>query len=85
MNKRLLDYICCPATRLPLELLDPERLSRLNAAIAAGGVTTHGDRPVGEALAEALVTRDGKLAYPVRDGVPVLLEEECIDLRRLPA
>lgn len=85
MDKRLLDIICCPATRLPLELLDSERLSTLNAAIAAGHVRNHGDREVREGLAEALVTRDGKLAYPVRDGIPVLLEDECIDLRRLPA
>ena len=85
MAKRLLDIICCPATRLPLELLDSERLSTLNAAIAAGQVRNHGDRAVREGLSEALVTRDGKLAYPIRDGIPVLLEDECIDLRRLPA
>ena len=85
MDKRLLDIICCPATRLPLELLDSERLSTLNAASAAGQVRNHGDRAVREGLSEALVTRDGKLAYPIRDGIPVLLEDECIDLRRLPA
>ncbi|MCC7257526.1 MAG: Trm112 family protein [Gammaproteobacteria bacterium] len=83
MDKRLLDIICCPATRLPLELLDAGRLSSLNDAIAAGQVRNHGNQPVAEALDEALVTRDGKLAYPVRDGIPVLLEDECIDLRRL--
>lgn len=84
MDKRLLDIICCPVTRLPLELLDAERLSTLNAAIAAGHVRNQADREVAGSLAEALVTRDGKLAYPVRDGIPVLLEDECIDLRRLP-
>lgn len=85
MDKRLLDIICCPATRLPLELMDAERLSRLNAAIVAGAVRNHGERNVGGALVEALVTRDGRLAYPVRDGIPILLEDECIDLKQLPA
>jgi uncharacterized protein YbaR (Trm112 family) len=85
MDKRLLDIICCPATRLPLELLDAERLSRLNAAIAAGTIKNHGDASVSGTVAEALVTRDGRLAYPVRDGIPILLEDECIDLRQLPA
>lgn len=85
MDKRLLDIICCPATRLPLELLDAERLSQLNAAIAAGRIKNHSDREPPGPFDEALVTRDGRLAYPVRDGIPVLLEDECIDLRQLPA
>lgn len=84
MDKRLLDIICCPATRLPLEMMDAERLSRLNAAIAAGTVKNHRDQRISGSLGEALVTRDGRLAYPVRDGVPILLEDECIDLKQLP-
>ena len=28
---------------------------------------------------EELVCKASGLAYPVRDGIPVLLEEECID------
>lgn len=85
MDKRLLDIICCPVTRLPLEVLDAERLSRLNAAIAAGSVRNHADQHLAGALGEALVTRDGRLAYPIRDGIPILLEDECIDLKQLPA
>jgi uncharacterized protein YbaR (Trm112 family) len=85
MDKRLLDIICCPVTRLPLEVLDAERLSRLNAAIAAGTIKNHGEQSVSASVVEALVTRDGRLAYPVRDGIPILLEDECIDLKQLPA
>jgi uncharacterized protein len=83
MDKKLLDIICCPVTQLPLELLDASRLERLNAAIAAGGVHNRGEQPVAAALDEALVSRDGRLAYPVREGIPVLLEDEAIDLRSL--
>jgi uncharacterized protein len=85
MDKRLLDIICCPATRLPLELLDAERLADLNRAIAAGTLRNHADAAVGGELTEVLVTRDGRWAYPVRDGIPFLLEDECIDLKQLPA
>jgi uncharacterized protein YbaR (Trm112 family) len=84
MDKRLLDIICCPATRLPLEVMDAERLSCLNAAISAGAIKNHRDQRISDTLGEALVTRDGRLAYPVRDGIPILLEDECIDLKQLP-
>jgi uncharacterized protein YbaR (Trm112 family) len=79
MDKRLLDIICCPLTKLPLQLLDSERLDRLNAQIQAGEVRNHGESGLSDSLAEALVTRDGRLVYPVRDGIPILLEEESID------
>lgn len=83
MDKRLLDIVCCPVTKLPLQLLDSDRLTQLNAAISAGGLRNCGDQPLSGNLSEALVTRDGRLVYPVRDGIPVLLEEESIDWQRL--
>jgi len=78
MDKKLLDIVCCPVTKLPLQLLDAGRLTRLNEAIADGGVRNEGEAGVSDTLDEALVTRDGRLVYPVRDGIPILLEEECI-------
>lgn len=79
MDKKLLDIICCPLTKLPLQLLDSERLARLNAAIQSGEPQNPTAGAGGEELAEALVTRDGRWVYPIRDGIPVLLEEEAID------
>jgi uncharacterized protein YbaR (Trm112 family) len=79
MDKKLLDIICCPLTKLPLQLLDSERLARLNAAIKAGEIKNQAANHLAEKLTEALVTRDGRLVYPIRDGIPVLLEEESID------
>lgn len=83
MDKRLLDIVCCPVTQLPLQLLDAERLARLNNAVSAGGLRNRAAEPLPETLSEALVTRDGRLVYPVRDGIPILLEEESIDWHQI--
>ena len=78
MDKNLLDIICCPVTRLPLEILDAARLDTLNAAIGNGVVRNASDEDVADPITEALISRDGRLVYPVRDGIPVLLAEESI-------
>ena len=83
MDKRLLDIVVCPLTKLPLQLLDGERLAQLNAAISSGGVLNRAAQALPETLAEALVTRDGRLVYPIREGIPILLEEESIDWQQL--
>ena len=82
---RLLDIICCPVTHSPLERMGTDEREQLNELIAAGKISNRGEEVVTDALEDALVTRDGKLAYPVRDGIPVLLAEEGIALAQLDA
>ena len=79
MDKKLLDIICCPITKLPLQLLSVDLLEALNLAIQKGSVQNHAGAALTGALSEALITRDGHRVYPVRDGIPILLEEECIE------
>ena len=83
MDKKLLDIICCPLTKLPLQLLDTERLARLNGAIRAGEIKNHASSDLADELTEALITRDGRLVYPIRDNIPLLLEEESIDWNQI--
>jgi len=85
MDKKLLDIIWCPLTKMPLELLDSDRLGRLNGAIQAGKIKNHAAKKLTDEFREALVTRDGRLVYPIRDGRPVLLEEESIDWNQMAA
>jgi len=78
MDSRLLEILCCPITRRPLARMDEALLAKINAAIVEGKVRNHGGEPLAEVLTGALVTQDGDLVYPIRDDIPVLLEEECI-------
>ena len=78
MDRKLLDILCCPATRQSLALLDAQGLDALNRAIGAGGVKRADDTVQAEPLREALLTRDRKTVYRVDDGIPVLLAEEAI-------
>lgn len=78
VDGKLLEILCCPVSRTPLTRLADRRLERLNREIEAGKARYVGGETVEEALEEALVTEDGKVIYPVRDGIPVLLEEQGI-------
>ena len=42
----LLEILCCPETKVPVEMLSAERLERLNQQIAAGKVAAVGGEPL---------------------------------------
>jgi uncharacterized protein YbaR (Trm112 family) len=85
VDKRLLAVLVCPLTHKGLSLAGADRLRHVNAAIVEGRVANADGKVLTEALAEALVTDDGKRLYPVADGIPVLLEGECVTLDQLDA
>jgi uncharacterized protein YbaR (Trm112 family) len=84
VDGKLLEILCCPVSKSPLNLLLPQRLEKLNAAIGAGGVQYIDGKPVEQALEEALITEDGKVIYPVEDDIPILLEDKGIGTTQLP-
>jgi uncharacterized protein len=88
MDKRLLDILCCPVSKVPVRPLTRNELEALNSAISAGQVQTVASVAVREALSEGLITTDRKVIYRVEDGIPVMLPEEGIgtlQLRDFPA
>ncbi|AOH34993.1 Trm112 family protein [Luteimonas sp. JM171] len=78
MDRKLLDILVCPTTRLPLSVLEKPGLDALNAAIAAGGVSRADGSAQAEPVREALVSRDRQRIYRIEDGIPVLLADEAI-------
>jgi uncharacterized protein YbaR (Trm112 family) len=78
MDKRLLDILCCPATKVPVRPLARLELDSLNRAIASGAVQTVDHVAVASALQSGLITTDGKLIYRVEEDIPVMLANEAI-------
>ena len=76
IDGKLLEILCCPVSKTPLVRVPPDRLRKLNRAIADGQVQyVHGEE-VAETLREALMTEDARVIYPVVDDIPLLLEEK---------
>jgi uncharacterized protein YbaR (Trm112 family) len=84
MDRKLLDILCCPASKQPLALLNKAELDVLNAAIARGGIARLDGSPQGDALREGLITRDHQTIYRIDDGIPVLLHDEGIATASIP-
>ncbi len=83
MDKKLLSILCCPVTHKGLSVARADLLKSVNAAIDAGKLVNNDGAQVADKLTEALVTDDGKILYPVNDGIPVLLEGESVTLDQL--
>lgn len=80
IDKDLLQILACPETHQPLAEADAALLKRVNDRIAAGQAKSKAGADVKEPLEAGLVRQDGKVVYPIRDGIPVLLVDEGIPL-----
>ena len=69
--------------KLLVTLAWPELLKKINTAISDGKLVNRDGAELSGSLDEALITDDGKIMYPVNDGIPVLLEGESVALNQL--
>lgn len=83
MDKRLLDILCCPTSKVAVRPLTRSELDALNRAIAAGTAVDASGRKPAAAVEAGLITRDGRTIYRIEDDIPVMLADEAIASRQI--
>jgi len=84
LDKDLLEILACPETKEPVHPADDALIARVNAAIEAGGLTSRDGQKIERTLDGGLLRQDGKVLYPVRGGIPIMLVDEAILVENVP-
>ena len=84
IDRKLIEILVCPATKVPVKLLARDRLAVLNRCIEAGEIERLDGTKVDKALESALITEDGRTLYAIEDDIPIMLEDQAILARQVP-
>ena len=76
----LLKILCCPETHQEVRLAEPAVIDKLNAQITAGTLKNRAGQPVQEKIEAGLIRADGKVLYPIRNHIPIMLVDEGLPL-----
>jgi uncharacterized protein YbaR (Trm112 family) len=74
----VLEILCCPKTKVPVELLSDDKRNTLNERIKKGEVKTVEGKKVDTPLEAGLITEDQKTIYRIDDDIPIMLIDEGI-------
>ena len=80
VDPELLAILRCPESLQPVRLAEDSVLRRLQDQARAGSLKNRQDVKVVPDFEALLVREDGKYAYLVRDGIPVMLIDEAVAL-----
>jgi len=78
VDPQLLEILCCPETKQDVALASQDLVESLNSRIAAGDLVNRGGEKVKEAMQSGLLRADGKVLYPIREDIPIMLIDEAI-------
>lgn len=78
ISNDLLEILCCPKTKVPIQLLTDDQIKQVNRAIQGGKITYVDGSIVDTPLTEGLVTTDLQTIYRIDDSIPVMLIDKGI-------
>lgn len=78
----LLNLLRCPETMQPVRPATQEEMALVNQAISSGSCQSQSQEQVTAPLEEALIREDGKLLFPVVNGIPVMMADEAIPVQK---
>lgn len=76
IDRKLLEVLVCPITKLPVFVLEEQKLQKLNELISQGALQTMDGKAVSEPLQEALITRNKNVIYRIENNIPIMLESQ---------
>lgn len=80
INEALLKILACPETHQKVSMASAELIAALNRKVADKSLRNRASQVITEPCDGGLVREDGKLLYPIRQGIPVMLVDEAIEL-----
>ncbi len=83
LDKKLLEVLCCPITKVPVIMLEENELKELNEQIQKGRIKDKGGEKIESPIEEALITEDRQTIYPIQTGIPIMLEDRGIPANQL--
>ncbi|HMO01778.1 MAG TPA: Trm112 family protein [Oligoflexia bacterium] len=81
INKDLLEIVVCPATHQKLFLASGQEIEKINQLISEKKIKNVAGKTIEQKTEGILIREDRKVGYPVREGIPVLLIEEGLELK----
>lgn len=78
LSKELLEILVCPESKQDLRLADDEILTKLNSRIKEGKLKNKAGQTVKDTCSGALIRKDSKFLYLIREDIPIMLIDESI-------
>ena len=80
LDKKLLDLLVCPDNRSAVQMASPDLINKVNNLITSGQLKNRAGKLISNTLEAGLIRADGKVLYPVRDDIPLMLVDEGIEI-----